>query len=159
LKRLFIKISADRLQEHDSVLVPSKGGKWFDDLPDYEEMALTFTNPRSLKMHNKFMAMVRFAFDHWESPEEYKGLKVKKDFRTFRTDMVIMAGYYDIVASFGSSQVKKVAHSISFENMKQEVFYDLYNSVKDVLWDGVFSRIETYTRHDFENTIAQLNQF
>lgn len=61
-----------------------------------------------------------------------------KSMEQFRKWVIIEAGYYDIVVT--PSGLTKVAKSISFSNMEQTEFNDLYKSCFSVIWRLVLSK-------------------
>ena len=74
---------------------------------------------RNYAFHKKWFAMVKFAYDHYSA--EFKS------FDTFRNEITIMAGHFEVVASLGSNSVKKIPKSISFGSMSEEEFERFYS--------------------------------
>lgn len=66
------------------------------------------------------------------------GLSLERDFDQFRSHITIAAGFSELVAT--PSGPKKVAKSISFANMEQVQFDDLYRAVLNVCWELCLSR-------------------
>ena len=84
---------------------------------------------RNYKFHKKWFSMVKFAYDHWDAEQ--------KSFNTFRAEIIILSGHYEVVASLGSNTVKKVPKSISFGSMSEEDFEELYSNTLDALLRAV----------------------
>lgn len=113
------------------------------------------TQPRNLQHHKKFFAALNLAFDAFEPITEFKGRQVQKSFDRFRKDVIILAGHYDIVANV-KNEVRYEAKSISFANMSQDEFDQLYTDVVNVLLREV---LVNYTRSDFDKVIQELIRF
>lgn len=90
--------------------------------------------PRNSKFHAKFFALLTVGFEAW-SPERkrktYKGKYILKNFERFRSDITILAGYYEQVFDI-KGRMKLEAKSISFANMEDDEFESLYSAVIDV---------------------------
>ena len=91
---------------------------------------------KSIKQRNyqflkKFFAMMRFGFEHKPEyldkhfPDSPRG----KD--NFRKEVIKAAGYYHIEVDFNGNK-RKVADSISFNNMGPETFDSLYSDCLDI---------------------------
>lgn len=94
-----------------------------------------FKRLRNPKFHQKFMALVRFLFDQW-APGEFqdpcwKGVAPEKSFERFRKDLIILAGHYDASYRLDGS-VRIEAKSVSFSNMDEEEFENLYSNIINV---------------------------
>lgn len=112
--------------------------------------------PRNYQFHKKFFAMLNVGFEAWEPRHKtYKGQPVQKNFERFRKDVIIAAGFYDIVAT-SAGGIKHEAHSISFAQMDDLEFERLYSAVADVLLQGVLAR---YTRADLDAVVEKLMRF
>ena len=153
------KVLAGSLPPDTQVIIPAAKSAWFDRLPLYQQFMLRFVAPRNYQFHKKFFCLIDFAYDHWEPSEEYKGVKIAKNSDTFRKEITIMAGCYDVVASLGGEGVKKVAKSISWSKMTEDEFTVLYDAAKDVIWERIFQHIDTYTPQEYENVIKQMMGF
>ena len=88
-----------------------------------EEYQCEIKQPRNLKFHRKFFALINLLFQNQE-------LYVSSD--RLRKDLLIAAGFYqDWIDLNGEKQ--KEAKSISFSKMKQEEFDQMYTKVIDVI--------------------------
>jgi len=114
------------------------------------------SRPRNSKFLRKFFAMLQVGYDAWEPTEaEYNGMPAQKNPERFRKDVTIAAGFYDVVINL-KGEVKAEAKSISFANMDEDEFAEVYNRVADVLLQRV---LKTYTRDDLDNVVNELMGF
>lgn len=115
-----------------------------------------FKKQRNPAFHRKYMALLNLAYDAWEPPkQEFHGKPVQKNFTRFRKDLVISAGFYDVVANI-KGDVRAEAKSISFASMDEHEFADLYDKSVDVVLNQILTN---YTREDLDNVIEQILQF
>lgn len=134
-----------------------------DGMEPGEFMRLKVVYPRSLVFHNRFMKMLRFAFEQWE-PEKarkrltYKGVPIEKDFEAFRKDTLILAGFY-IARYDARGRVKLDAKSISFDNMEDDEFRTVYKPVYEVLYRRIFENKRGYTRDELDLVLAEFERF
>ncbi|MPW31936.1 DUF1367 family protein [Agarivorans sp. B2Z047] len=116
----------------------------------------SLTQKRNYAFHKKFFAMLNIGFDAFEPLEgRYKGLPVQKNFTRFRKDVIIAAGYYEMVANI-NGKVRAEAKSISFGSMNEEEFQQLYGACCNVLLQKVLA---SYTREDLDRVVEQLIRF
>lgn len=93
------------------------------------EMVLCkITRPRNIKFHRKFFALLNLVFHNQEAYTNIEDL---------REVLIIAAGFYTLRQNLDGVWQKK-ADSISFANMDEDTFSDLYNKVIDVVvkWIG-----------------------
>jgi hypothetical protein len=116
-----------------------------------------FKRVRNYKFHKKYFALLDFAFEQWEPSGElaYKGMPVAKNKERFRKDLIILAGFYESTVNL-RSEVRLEAKSISFAQMDEVEFEQLYNATVDVVLRRILTR---YTRQDLDNVINQLLAF
>ena len=111
---------------------------------------------RNYNFHKKFFALLKVGFDHWEPPVgEHHGMPVQKNFERFRKDVVIAAGFYDLVSNI-RGDVRAEAKSIAFGSMSEDEFGKLYNAVVDVLLQRV---LKNYKRDDLDHVVKQIMDF
>lgn len=79
--------------------------------------------PRNLKFHRKFFALINMLF---ENQERYTNLD------RLRKDLIIAAGFYDEWFDLDGVQQRE-AKSISFGSMSEYEFGELYSRVLDVI--------------------------
>jgi hypothetical protein len=98
--------------------------------------------PRNPKFHRKFFALLQLGFDAWEPGRKhktYKGKPIAKNFENFREEITILAGFYEQTFDI-RGRMKLRAKSISFANMEDPEFEQLYSSVADVLLEHVLAK-------------------
>jgi hypothetical protein len=100
-----------------------------------------FSRVRNYKFLQKFMTLVRYAFDVWTDTvpaRTYRGQAVQPSIDKFREDITILAGYSEAV--FGiSGDLRLKAKSISFANMGEDEFEGVYSAVISVILERVLS--------------------
>ena len=99
-------------------------------IPLNEEFEIEYTKKRNVKFHRKAFALFKLAF---ENQNEYNTLE------SLRRDLIITAGYYDEIANKLTGEVYKIPKSISFSNMDEVEFSELYEKIKDIIcrWLGI----------------------
>lgn len=106
--------------------------------------------------HRKYFALLNFAFDAWEPVgKEYKGEPVAKNFDQFRNDVTVLAGFYETAITL-KGETRLTAKSISFANMSQEEFEQLYSATINVILSRVLTN---YTRDDLDRVVDELLRF
>ena len=119
-------------------------------------VSVEWRHPRNYKFLKKFFKMLEVGFDAWEPAEqEFKGLPVQKNPDRFRRDVIIAAGYYDMVVNI-KGEIRAEAKSIAFGNMSEEEFGKLYNAVADVLLHKI---LKHYSKNDLESVVQELLGF
>lgn len=113
----------------------------FKKMPTNEMFEIEFTKGRNYKFHRKYFALLKLAF---ENQSDYRTLE------DMRHDIIIVAGYYDEIVSKITGDIMKKAKSISFVNMDENEFSELYEKTKDVIcqWLGI-------SNEDVNNEIEQ----
>lgn len=111
---------------------------------------------RNPRFHRKFMALLNLAFDAWE-PEEvmYKGQVVGKNFDQFRRDITILSGHYEMAVNL-KGETRLTAKSISFANMDEAEFGELYNAACNVILKRILTN---YSRDDLAAVMERLTGF
>ena len=128
----------------------------FDKLKSMGLFKCTIKQERDPIKHRKFFAMLEVGFDAFHPPyREYKGLPVFKDFDRFRKDVIIAAGFYEVVFDI-RGRLRFKHESMSFGSMSQDRFEKLYNGCCQVLLNNVLSN---YTRGDLDNLVDKLIRF
>lgn len=142
-------------QDDDRAWKRFKG--WMKSLGAGEFFTLSYTRPRNPKLHRKFFAMLRHAFDHWEPRAlTHNGQPVAKNFEAFREQVLILAGHYEqTFALDGTVQLR--AKSIRFDKLDDDdEFARIYESVLLVLLEHVLTN---YKRDDLDRVVAELEAF
>ena len=112
-----------------------------------------FTRKRNPKFHRKFFTLLDYGYQHWE-PTGVEGETQGKNREQFRSDVTVMAGYFEKAFDLGGQMCLRPM-SISFANMEQDDFEKLYSNVVDVILEHVLT---TYTREDLDAVVKKLIQ-
>lgn len=116
----------------------------------------TVKQQRNPRFHRKFFALLNLAFDAWEPVEAtYKGQTVGKNFDQFRNDIVVLAGFYEMAVNL-KGETRLTAKSISFANMGQDEFDNLYNAVCNVVLAKI---LKSYDREQLDAVMDRLMGF
>ena len=112
---------------------------------------------RNYKFHRKYFALIKFAFDQWEPKGEltYKGEPVTKNMNRFRKDIAILSGFFETTVNL-KGEVRLEAKSISFAQMDEIEFEQLYNTTINVVLSRILTR---YTRKDLDEVVENLLRF
>lgn len=89
---------------------------------------------RNLKFFRKFFLLRNFLFDIWEEgrPEvRHRGVIIQGNKERFRKDLLIMAGYYDVIVNV-RGETRLEAKSMAWDSMDEDVFERLYSACIDV---------------------------
>ena len=106
-----------------------------------QEYQCEVKQPRNLKFHKKFFALVNMLFENQE---------IYNNPDRLRKDLIIEAGLYDEWADF-QGVMQREAKSISFAKMTENEFSELYSKVIDV--------IVKYFNFDRQDIIENVQQF
>ncbi len=93
-----------------------------------QEYEIEIKQPRNIKFHKKFFALLNIAFENL--PESMVNKYPTIDI--LRQALIIEAGYCDTIITL-SGEVTKKAKSISFANMDNVEFEQLYNSIVNIV--------------------------
>lgn len=118
-----------------------------------------FKRMRNYEFHKKFFSLLNYSFGVWE-PEcaelpNYPGVIPEKNFKQFREDITIMAGYYDVFIRL-NGESRTVAKSISFGSMKEDDFEKLYSATIDVILKHV---LVNYDKEELERVLIEVMSF
>jgi hypothetical protein len=102
----------------------------FKKLPKDGYFEIKYTKKRNVRFHRKFFALLKIAF---ENQSDYRLME------DLRRDLTITSGHYEEVVNKITGEVYKKAKSISFSNMDEAEFNEIYNDVKEVVvkWLGI----------------------
>ncbi|KJZ03270.1 DUF1367 family protein [Pseudoalteromonas piscicida] len=135
-------------------------GDYIQGLKVGEVVRGEFKRMRNPSFHRKYMALLNLGFDHFETqqPIEYNGFCIKplKNFDEFRRWVAIQAGFYDVVG-YPCGAVRMRAKSISFAQMNEDEFSDLYSKTIDVLLESVLNNFKDYS--EVEETVEKIVRF
>lgn len=114
-----------------------------------------FKKARNYAFHKKFFALLKVGYEAWEVGEGRRSNKhgpIEKNYERFRADVTILAGYYTQHFRLDGSVIVE-AKSISFANMGEEEFAQVYSKVADVLLQKV---LRNYTREDLDEVVDKI---
>lgn len=112
---------------------------------------------RNYEYHKKWFSLVTLAFDAWTETApglEYKGIPVERNFKRFRKDVTILAGYYTPVYDVRGN-IHLEAKSISFSSMSQEEFESLFSKTIDVILKHILPK-GRYTEKELRDTVEMV---
>ena len=110
------------------------------------------TTPRNYEFLKKYFALLNLAFDYWEPDDEALG---EKNFNRFRSDVTILAGYYEqYIRVDGSLRIEP--KSVSFGKMTEDEFTGLYNNTIDALIKYVLPR---FTGEELREAVDAIQGF
>lgn len=122
-------------------------------------MLADIKQPRNPAFHNKYFAMLNFAYQYWEPPEvKLGGLKAEKQFERFRKDIQVLAGYRVAVVNI-KGEARYESESISFSSMEEGRFSEVYKNVFSVLWRLVLSKVPNLSEAEAHNLISSMAEF
>lgn len=135
MKILLVRTLSGFKPAYDSDFELSKKIK-LNEIYQYE-----FKQPRNLKFHRKFFALINMIF---QNQEQYTNIE------HLRKDLIIESGNYDLRHDLLGVEIRE-AKSISFAQMDEIQFSELYNSVVDV--------IVKYFNFDKQDIIDNVSQY
>ena len=116
----------------NGIIKPAYGSdhEYFKKIPINEVFEIEYKKQRNIKFHRKFFALIKLAY---ENQNDYRLME------DLRRDLLITSGNYNEVVNKITGEVFKVADSISFSNMDDVKFNEVYESVKEVIakWLGI----------------------
>ena len=136
-------------------------------LPAHQPVRVRVTKIRNVGQHRKYFALLNYAFDVWEPPvamamsELEHGhfdpslARPEKNFERFRHDIIILCGFYESYYRI-NGEVRLEAKSISFANMDQDSFEQLYDKTVDVIIKHV---LRNYTGDELRAVVEQVMEF
>jgi hypothetical protein len=115
---------------------------------------------RNHGFHKKMFALFKLAFDVWEpeTPMDYKGQPVAKDFDRFRRDITILAGFFKAVYN-ARGEVRLEAESLSFASMTEERFAEVYRAVLTTVWNRVLQNAGYASKEEVDRVLDELLRF
>lgn len=109
-------------------------------IPLNEPFVVTYTKKRNIKFHRKFFALINMLYDN---QEQYNNVEY------LRKDLIVESGFYDLRYGIHGEEIKE-AKSISFANMDETEFSELYNRVIDTI-----VRCFNFDREDIIENVTQ----
>jgi hypothetical protein len=106
--------------------------EWIEGLNPGQGIYCELKKERDIGFHRKFFKMLNIAYENSDTD---------MSFESFRKSLIISAGYFEPEILFieGEQVMIKKPKSISFANMDQSEFEEVYNACLDALikWFGV----------------------
>lgn len=121
----------------------------YDD--DYEEKKklkigeiykAKITIPRNIKHHRKFFAMLKTCWEY--QSEERRAKMFQNSFDLFRQTVLLAAGISNRIWDVNAKRFIDIPKSISFSNMTQTEFDEVYNRCFDVLCSTFVAHVSRY---------------
>ena len=94
-----------------------------DQIKTGEVIKVKYSKPRNYKFHKKYFALLNLAYDNYDTGNSFKW---------FRSEIIKRAGYYEEYINFKGVK-EYTAKSISFGNMDEITFNELYSKSLDVI--------------------------
>ena len=117
----------------------------------------TVKQPRNAAFHRKIFSLLNWAFHNVELPEvEYKGIPVKMPFERFRKDLIIMAGFREMVVNI-RGELRWEAHSIAYDKCSQQKAEEIYSGLLDVIADKLFQG--NFTHEELERLTEEWRSY
>ena len=92
-------------------------------IPLNEPFVITYTKKRNIKFHRKFFALINLVY---QNQERYNSIE------HLRKDLTIASGFYDLRYGLHGEEIIE-AKSISFSNMSEDEFSELYSAFVDTI--------------------------
>jgi len=113
-----------------------------------------FTKIRDIIKHRKYFALLNVGFENWEPGEiDSKFGTPMKNFERFRKDTAILCGHYDMVQRLDGT-ARPEAHSISFANMDDDTFKELYSQTIDLFLKKIYGNTDM-TAEELDGIVMQ----
>ena len=107
-----------------------------------------FKQIRNKLFHSKYFALLTIGFENWEPGEIDSDYGIPmKNFDRFRKDVAILCGFYEIVPRLDGT-ARPEAKSISFANMDETEFQDLYSKTIDLFIKKIYGKDMTVKTMD-----------
>ena len=100
------------------------------------------TIPRNINHHRKFFAMLKTCWEY--QSEERRAKMFQNSFDLFRQTVLLAAGISNRIWDVKEKKFIDIPKSISFSNMTQTEFDEVYNRCFDVLCSTFVSHVSRY---------------
>lgn len=125
--------------------------EWLAKIKSGDVVGGEFKRKRNYRFHKKWFALIQYAFEHWEPAADLP----EKNFKRFRQEVTMLAGYYHEVPSIRGG-IRYEADSISFSSMGEETFTKLYDATVTALIKWV---LKGYKQDDVERVVQGILEF
>jgi hypothetical protein len=131
--------------------------EWYEKVKHGEVVSGEFKKVRNYRFLKKYFALFKIGFDQLEPGEiSSKYGQPEKNFDRFRTDCVILAGFYKTTIRLDGS-VRVEPKSISFAKMSEDEFSELYSRTIDVLIKHVYDA--SMTPEEIDRVVMEYLKF
>ena len=128
--------------------------------------ATILVEPRELRnagFFRKWFALVQLAYDYWSSDAqtvEYKGQPVLPNFKRFRKDVTILAGFYEPVVNL-KGEVRLEAKSLKWSSMEESDFEKLFDATIQAILQRVLNGkvCRKWTEQELRSVVDQVMEF
>lgn len=138
-KTLYMKRVMDRLVPADRI-----SAELLSELAADKQLRCEITQPRNLKHHNKFFALIHVVFPH-------QSAYLTRD--DLRDELTIAAGHFHMVKDIQTGKPKPVADSIAFDKMDQDAFTVFYDAVVNIILTRVLPGV---SKRDLEDQVLEI---
>ena len=131
------------IKNMQGVLIPSSEED-ADALKKYRvgaTIAAEIKQMRNGAFFRKWFKLAKVAYDLWvelSKMPEYNGVKIQPNFKKFRKDLTIMAGYSNVVVNI-RLEVRAEAQSLAWGSMNEGDFETLYNNTINAVLSKVLN--------------------
>lgn len=139
-------------------LVPADtaASEWLQRVGVGKPVNATVRQPRNGKFHRKFFAMLDVAYSNHEWPDiETKWGRVRTSSEMFRKYVIVKAGHYEPDLT-PHGEIRVQPKSISWANMDEAQFSQLYSDVLDVI---LMEFLTNWTSGDMDHAVEQMMGF
>lgn len=158
-------MSAQNFARAGAALHPwdAEAAEWLGKLKQGTVVQLTARVPRNPRFHRQYFKLLDLAYDYWseaistpgKAVMTYKGEPVLPDRERFRSDVIILAGFYRSVVNL-KGEIRLEPESLKWSSMTEERFADLYSATINVLLRRVFNgRVCQWWSEDQLRSVAE----
>ena len=108
---------------------------------------VTIKECRNIRFHRLYFALIHCA---WEYLTEKQQTFFHDDVEAFRKCVEVSAGHYELIYSVDRKEWIEQAKSIAFDKLSESDFSELYERVKDVLYNIFLTSVN---KEEFENQL------
>lgn len=129
----------DRLAPNDPI-----SADLLAELPAGVQLRCEVTQPRNLKHHNKFFALIHVVFPHQSAYLTQDDL---------REELTIAAGHFHMRKDIRTGEMKAVADSIAFDKMDQTKFEPFYDAAVNIILTRILPGV---SKRDLEDQVMDI---
>lgn len=150
------------IKDPGGVLVPAtdEARAQVERLKNGEMYSAKITFQRNGKLLRKWIMLLTYGYGIFEERcpgVVVDGVTAKPNFKRFRYDITIMAGFYYVVVN-ARGEPRREPESVSYKSMSDERFEQLYTATLDVLITEVLND-ETMSREKLDEIVNHMLKF